>query len=52
MPYKIEKQGRKFVVINKDTGKIKGTHDTKEKAVAQLRLLYAIEEGLNPRRKK
>lgn len=51
MPYKIEKKENKFLVINEDTGKVKGTHDTKEKAVAQMKLLYGIEHGLKPKRK-
>jgi len=41
MPYAIKKQGNKWVVYNKDSGKVMGTHDSKEKAKAQLRALYA-----------
>lgn len=53
MPYKVVKKGNKWLTINKETGKVKGTHDTKEKAVAQMRLLYGIESGkLKPRKKK
>lgn len=37
------------MVVKKGTTKVYGTHDTREKAVAQLRALYASEEG---RRKK
>jgi hypothetical protein len=48
MPYAIRKRGNKWVVINKETGKVKGTHDTKEKAVRQMRLLYGIESGWKP----
>jgi hypothetical protein len=48
MPYAIRKRGNKWVVINKETGKVKGTHDTKEKAIRQMRLLYGIESGWKP----
>jgi hypothetical protein len=48
MPYTIEKRGSKFVVVNKDTGDVKGTHDTKEKAQKQMNLLYGIEGGWHP----
>lgn len=46
MPYQIEKRGNKWVVINKETGKVKGTHTTESKAKAQMRLLYSIEKSL------
>jgi hypothetical protein len=41
MPYKVRKQGSKYLVVNADTGDVKGTHATKTKAMAQLRALYA-----------
>jgi len=41
MPYEIKKRGNEWVVINKKTGKVKGRHKTKEKALRQLRALYA-----------
>jgi hypothetical protein len=41
MPYEIRKRGSKYLVVNAETGDIKGRHDTKTKAVAQLRALYA-----------
>jgi len=41
MPYEIRKRGSKYLVVNAETGSVKGTHDTKTKAVAQLRALYA-----------
>ena len=41
MPYKIRKQGPKYLVVNEETDSVKGTHATKSKAVAQLRALYA-----------
>ena len=40
MPYSIEQRDGKWVVVNKDTGKVKGTHDSKIKAQRQMRLLY------------
>lgn len=40
IPYKVEKRGDKFVVVNKDTGKVMGTHPTRAVAVKQMRALY------------
>jgi hypothetical protein len=51
MPYAVQEKNGKFVVINKDTGKVKGTHPTKSKATAQMRLLYGIEHGMKVRNK-
>ena len=45
MPYEIIKQDGKWLVKNKTTGKVKGTHDSKIKAQRQMRLLYGIESG-------
>ena len=52
IPYKVEKKGDKFVVVNKDTGKVMGTHPTRAAAVKQMRDLYvnvpdAKENNLN-----
>ncbi len=41
MPFKIKRQGDKYLVISQDSGRVLGTHNTKTKAVAQLRALYA-----------
>src|SRR3990172_7758442 len=41
MPFAIRQSGGKFQVINKDTGDVKGTHDSEGEAKAQLRALYA-----------
>ena len=49
MPYKVEKRGDKWVTINSDTGDVKGTHDSKEKAMRQMRLLYMVKSGKEPR---
>jgi len=48
MPYKIQKVGSKYKVINTQKGTTKGTHATKAKALAQLRLLQGIEHGWKP----
>ena len=48
MPYRIEKQGSKYVVINKDTGKVKSHHDTREKAHASVNAALAGEHGWKP----
>ncbi len=50
MPYKIEKMGDSFEVINSKTGKKHGKHPTRAKAEAQMRLLYGIENGMKPRK--
>lgn len=41
MPYSIKKKGDKWVVYNKESGKIMGTHKSKEKAKEQIKALYA-----------
>lgn len=41
MPYSIKKAGSKFQVVSKDTGKVHGTHPTREDAQKQMRALYA-----------
>ena len=46
MPWKIEKLGKKYAVVNEMTGKISGRHDTKGEALAQQRALYASMEGM------
>lgn len=48
MPYAIREDDGKFVVYNKDTGDVKGTHDSKIKAQRQVNLLRAVEEGWEP----
>ena len=45
MPYDIKKRNNKWVVVNKNNGKVKGTHDSELKAIKQMRLLYAVESG-------
>lgn len=46
MPYKIQKKNNKYIVVAKDSGDIKGTHDTRAKALAQLKALYANVEDV------
>lgn len=41
MPYSVRKRGKQYMVVNKRTGKVKGTHSSKAKANRQLRALYA-----------
>lgn len=48
MPYAIRKRGKKFVVINEDTGDVKGRHSTEGKAQRQVNLLRGIEHGWKP----
>ena len=45
MPYAIRKQGEKWITYNKATGDVKGRHDSREKAMSQMRLLYHVERG-------
>jgi hypothetical protein len=42
MPWHILKEGNRYVVRNQITGRLIGTHKTKEKAIKQLRLLYYL----------
>lgn len=41
MPFGIEKRGSKFVVVNKDTGRVLGTHAAREKAGRQIQAIEA-----------
>ena len=40
MPYAVRKKDEKYQVVNKDTGRVFGTHTTKKKARAQQSALY------------
>ena len=51
MPYGIKQENGKWITYNKDTGDVKGTHDSREKAVKQMRLLYGVEHGMKVRGK-
>ena len=52
MPYNVVKKGSKYFVENKNTGRVMGHHDTKDKAMSQMKALYAnIEDAkgsMNP----
>ena len=48
MPYEIRKSGNMWEVMNKDSGKSHGKHDSREKAMKQMRLLYMVESGKKP----
>lgn len=41
MPYRIVKQGKKWVKINKETGKVVSHHDTKKKAQDSIKAAHA-----------
>ena len=47
MPYKVEKNGDSYEVINEDSGEVKAKHTTKEDAEKQVRLLHTIENDPN-----
>ena len=51
MPYEIRKKGNKFHVINSETNEDKGASDSREKAIAHMRLMYGVEHGMKPRKK-
>jgi hypothetical protein len=40
MPYAVRKSGEKYKVVNKNTGRVYGTHDSQEKADKQLAALH------------
>jgi len=49
MPYVIRKKGpKKYVLVNTDTGKVRGTHVTRAGAQRQKNLLQGIEHGWKP----
>jgi hypothetical protein len=41
MPYNVQRAGSKYEVVQSQTGRVVGTHPTKEQAQAQLAALYA-----------
>lgn len=53
MPVKVRKQGSKWVIVEKGTGKVVGHSDTKEKAQASARARNAAHfTGWKPTGKK
>ena len=52
MPYSIQPKGKGYVVVNTATGKEHSKKGIpKQRAEAQMRLLYGIEGGMVPRKK-
>lgn len=45
MPYSLKKIGKRYCVINKQTGRQMGCSPTKEKAKSHMRALYHAESG-------
>ena len=41
MPYMIRRQDGRYCVVNQDTNRVYGCHDTRDEAEAQLRALFA-----------
>ena len=52
MPYKVVVRGKKFCVINKETGDTKGCSPTRKRALAHMRALYHAESGREFTRRK
>jgi hypothetical protein len=48
MPYVVRKRGTRYAVVNKATGKTKGTHASKAAAQRQVNLLRGVEHGWKP----
>lgn len=44
MPYRVKKQGDKWVIVRADTGAVVGHSDSKAKAEASVRARYANEK--------
>lgn len=52
MPYAIRKRGSCYEVYNKETGRRKGCHKTRAKAVKHLRALYWATSGERETKRK
>lgn len=50
MPWDIRRHGSQYSVVKESDGKVVGTHPTKERALAQLRALYASEDRESDKR--
>lgn len=48
MPYAIEKRGKRWVVVNTETRKVKGRHGSRAGAQRQVNLLRGVEHGWKP----
>lgn len=45
MPYAVQRRKGKWVVVNRETGRVLGTHDSKEKAERQIRAIGVSKHG-------
>ena len=45
MPYAITHRQGKWVVVNKETGRVLGTHKTRQEALDQVKAVYANANG-------
>lgn len=53
MPYEVRKKGSGYVVVNTATGKEHSKKPIpKQRAEAQMRILYGIESGMIPKGRK
>ena len=52
MPVTIKKSGEGYVVVEKDSGKVKSHHASREKAEAAARLRNAIAHGYKPKNRR
>lgn len=48
MPYKIEKRGKEFVIVKKDTGKVVGHSKSRAEAASSVRARMGSEHGWKP----
>lgn len=44
MPYKVEERDGKFDVVNTETDEVKASHENREDAERQVRLLHELEK--------
>jgi len=52
MPYNIRRSGKQFQVVG-DTGKVHGTHPSRDDAMKQMRALYAnVPDARGPKKAK
>jgi len=53
MPWRVERRGRKWAVVNSKTGRVKKSHHSKTKAEKHKRALYAnVPDATKPRYRK
>ncbi len=52
MPYGLRKEGGKWAIIRRDTGKVVGHSNSQEKARASIRARLAGEHGWKPSKKR